>query len=137
MYDDLLLFEKTQAGRFRFLVNEESSMVGQSYLWGFSQGGKYLVIESTEEGHAGYQIYEAEAFIEFPQTTHASFVVYDYYLPSLIALDDDGAAIFERMQDGEKHNHADCLTNIEDYEYEPDYPVCLVKIDLLALDAKN
>ena len=130
MYNDLLLFEKTAHEHLRFLTIEESSLVGQSSVWGFSKGGSYLVIETSEEGHAGYLVYETIAFMQYPQSTHWRFAVSDYFLATLVALDDDGIAIFEHLSNRRELSSASCLKDTTEYGYDDVDDVCLIKVNL-------
>lgn len=130
MYSDLLLFEKTTQGNLRFLTVEESTLVGQSRFWGFSHKGGYLVIEISEEGHVGYLVYETSSFMLYPQSTQWRFAVSDYFLATLVALNEEGVAVFEHLTYRSESSSASCLNNTIEYGYDNDVDVCLIKVNL-------
>lgn len=130
MYRDLLLFEKTAHGSLRFLSVEESTVVGEAAFWGFSDDGHNLVIETSEEGHASYLIYDTMAFIAYPTSATGIASVSDYSLPLLEAIDDDANAVFEHMDKPEGVHDMACLNDIGQYGYPSGEGVCLVRVNL-------
>lgn len=130
MYRDLLFFEKAAHGSLRFLGVEASTSVGEAAFWGFSDDGQYLVIETSEEGHASYLIYETTPFIQYPESTKGIALVSDYYLPLLVALDGDGHAIFQHLNERNEVTDMACLKDIDTYGYQSDEDICLVRIKL-------
>lgn len=134
MYDDLLVFARANDHTLRHLLTVDSTPVGESWFWGFSEQGRYLVFGSSEEGHASYSIYITDAFMQknFADNNHLSF--YDYNLPQLLALLDDGSGFFVHLLPKQDIQGADCIPYAEQrFVNEVDSSSCVVKVSLTKL----
>ncbi|GAA6186613.1 MULTISPECIES: hypothetical protein [Alteromonadaceae] len=91
--NDLILY-KREKGHLPVLIEVIKGDVAISWFWGFSTQGKYSVMSFAEEGHPYFVVFETEAFLQTEQRPTAIAVVSDYFLESLIELQDDGTAVF-------------------------------------------
>ncbi|MFC6440105.1 hypothetical protein [Bowmanella sp. JS7-9] len=131
MYNDLLVFVRTEDNRTRFVTNMQSTLVGQTWFWGFSGAGRYAVFATSEEGHATFSVYDSTGLLQNLPDVRSAFNFGDYYLPELLALDDDGNAFFLHLQSKDDVKDMTCLNNTEPLSAQHiDDNACVVKVNL-------
>ena len=131
MYNDLLVFVRTEDNHTRFVTNMQSTLVGQTWFWGFSSAGRYVVFATSEEGHASFSVYDSTGLLQNLPDVRSAFNFGDYYLPELLALDDDGNAFFVHLQSKDDLHDMTCLNQPElKLAMHVDDNVCVVKVNL-------
>ena len=131
MYNDLLVFVRTEDNHTRFVTNMQSTLVGQTWFWGFSSAGRYVVFATSEEGHASFSVYDSKGLLQNLPEVRSAFNIGDYYLPELLALDDNGNAFFVHLQSKDDVQDMTCLNQPEQQlaiRFEEN--ACVVKVNL-------
>ncbi|KXI31001.1 hypothetical protein [Paraglaciecola hydrolytica] len=109
-----MVFYRRTADQYLSLLRVEFGDVAVIWLHGFSTGGKYTVVGHAEEGHPSFVIYTTVEFVSTNKELKPVAVISDYFIASLVRLDDSGIAEVTYLNNTgcEEPDTADCIGQI-------------------------
>lgn len=103
-YEDVVFFRKTAEGELYFLGSDKNGVANFGGA-GFSDGGKYMWLEWSEEGHPLFSFYITDFFLSDGLDAPAIATLDAYGFHEFIRFGDDGTVLYTKEQVNEDTCH--------------------------------
>jgi hypothetical protein len=117
--DDLIFYKRYKDQQLS-LLRVDKGDIAVTWLHGFSNGGKYLILGKAEEGHPSFVIFATTEFLSDKEIVEPVALISNYFIDALMKLSDDGIAeVSYSSSTGCDHtSYDDCVFKLDIFKQE-------------------